>query len=267
MIEKITSATNEKIKKAVSLKEKKYRDNCGLFTGEGVRFSEMAISSDFEIVSVFFEPKILENDRGKNLIESLEKSLKKNSIKLYETNERVMQKLSNTKTPQGVFLVIKQKNYSLKNIANSKIFVILDNVKDPGNAGTIIRLSDAIGVGAVMFTKNSVDAYSDKVIRATMGSIFNIPVLQNIDKTSIIDFAKSQNLKIYATKMNAPICYEQNLKDGGMFIFGSESEGVSAEFSNIAQNISLPIVGQAESLNVASAVSALLYEVYRQQNY
>jgi len=263
MIEKITSVTNEKIKKAVSLKEKKYRDNWRLFTGEGVRFSEMAIDSDFEIVSVFFEPKILDNERGKDVIESFEKK----SIRLYETNEKVMQKLSNTKTPQGVFLVIKQKNYSLENIVGNKIYVILDNVRDPGNAGTIIRLSDAIGSGAVMFTKNSVDAYSDKVIRATMGSIFNIPVLQNIDKTSIIDFAKSQNLKIYATKMNAPICYGQNLKGGGMFIFGSESEGVSAEFSNIVQNISLPIIGKAESLNVASAASALLYEVYRQQNY
>ena len=263
MIEKITSVANEKIKRVVSLKEKKYRDELGLFTGEGIRFSEMVISSDFEIVSVFFEPKIFDNARGRVLIENL----KKNSIKLYETNEKVMQKISDTKTPQGIFLVIKQKNYLLKSIKNNKIFIVLNNVKDPGNAGTIIRLSDAVGAGAVLFTKNSVDAYSDKVIRATMGSIFNIPVLQNVDMALIIDLAKTQTLKIYATKMDAPICYEQNLKDGGIFIFGSESEGVSEEFLNVAQNISLPIAGKAESLNVASAASALLYEVYRQQNY
>lgn len=261
MIEKISSVTNEKIKKIASLKDKKYRDNLGLFTGEGIRFSEMALYSNFEIVCVFFEPKILGNARGKNLIENFEEK----SVNLYETNEKVMGKISNTKTPPGIFLAIKQKNYSLKNIKNGKIFVALDNVKDPGNAGTIIRLSDAVGAGAVMFTQNSVDAYSDKVVRATAGSIFNIPIIQNAEKSSLVNFAKERNLKIYATKMNAPSCYETNLKEGGIFIFGSESEGVSEEFLNVAENISLPIIGKAESLNVASAASALLYEVYRQQ--
>lgn len=263
MIEKILSVTNEKIKMAVSLKEKKYRDKLSLFIGEGVRFSEMAINSDFEIISAFFEPRILENSRNKNLMENL----KNKSVKLYEVTEKIMQKISNTKTPQGIVLVIKQKNYSLENIKNAKIIVALNNLKDPGNAGTIVRLSDAVGAGAVVLTKNSVDLYSDKVIRSTMGSVFNVPIIKDVDVFELLNFAKKQNLKIYATKMNAPVCYEQNLKDGGIFVFGSESEGVGEEILNAAENISLPIAGKAESLNVASAASAILYEVYRQQNF
>ncbi|MBP3722961.1 MAG: RNA methyltransferase [Selenomonadaceae bacterium] len=175
-----------------------------------------------------------------------------------------MQKIANTKTPQGVLLVIKQKNFTLNDIKSENFIVALDEVKDPGNVGAIIRLSDAVGAGAVALSVNSADAYSDKAVRASMGSVFNIPVLQNIDKQKLIDFAKEQNLKIYATKMNATSCYDKDLKGAGIFVFGSESDGVSDEILNAAENISLPMRGKAESLNVATAASALLYEVFRQ---
>ena len=260
MNEKITSLANEKIKFAASLKDKKYRDEYGLFVGEGVRFAEMALTSDFEIVSVFFEAKITKTDRGKSLIENLQKK----DADIYEVTEKIMQKIANTKTPQGVLLVIKQKNFTLNDIKSENFIVALDEVKDPGNVGAIIRLSDAVGAGAVALSVNSADAYSDKAVRSSMGSVFNIPVLQNIDKQKLIDFAKEQNLKIYATKMNATSCYEKDLKGAGIFVFGSESDGVSDEILNAAENISLPMRGKAESLNVATAASALLYEVFRQ---
>lgn len=263
MIEKISSLSNEKIKKVASLKEKKYRDSLGLFMGEGIRFSETAISSDFEIVSAFFESKIFDSERGKNLINALEKK----SVDLYEVNEKIMNKISNTKTPQGICIVVKKKNFSLENPGGKRIFVALDNVRDPGNAGTIIRLSDAVGAAAVIFTKTCADAYSEKVVRATMGSVFHVPIVENVDYLSLINFARSQNLKIYATKMNAAVCYEENFKDGGIFVFGNEGEGVCDVILKAAKSVSLPIAGKAESLNVATAASALLYEVYRQQNY
>lgn len=260
MIEKITSLTNEKIKLATSLKEKKYRDEYGLFVGEGVRFAEMAINSDFETVSVFFEAKLTETERGKILIESLQKK----AVNIYEVAEKNMKKIANTKTPQGVFIIIKQKRFSFSDVKSANFIVVLDEVKDPGNVGAIIRLADAVGAGGVVLLKNSADAYSDKVVRASMGSVFNIPVLQNIDKRELLNFAKEQNLKVYATKMSGVSCYEKDFKGGGIFVFGSESEGVSAEILNAAENISLPMKGKAESLNVATAASAVLYEVLRQ---
>lgn len=263
MIEKITSLANEKVKLAASLKEKKYREELVLFTGEGVRFSEMATASDFEIVLSFFDARLTKTERGKSLIENLQKK----TVSIYEVTEKIMQKIASTKTPQGVLTVIKQKHFTFEDIKNEKFIVALDEVKDPGNVGAIIRLSDAVGAGAVVLLSNSADMYSDKVVRATVGSVFNLPILQNVDKKELIDFAKEQNLKIYATKMRAPSCYEKNLRGGGIFVFGSESEGVSKEILNIAENISLPMNGKAESLNVATAASAMLYEVFRQNSY
>lgn len=260
-MEKILSLTNEKVKLAASLKEKKYRDKYALFVGEGIRFSEMAAESDFDVVSVFFEPKILSNPRGKNLIENFEET----SVNLYEVSEKIMQKISNTQTPQGILLVIKEKKYTLSDITDGNFFAVLDGVSDPGNLGTIIRLCDAVGVSGLITLKNCVDIYSDKVIRATMGSIFNTRAIQNVDIKSLINFANEKGLKIYGTSMNGISCYEKNLKDGGIFVFGSESAGVSKEILDIAETISLPIVGKAESLNVAVAASAILYETFRQQ--
>ena len=260
MIEKITSLTNGKIKLAASLKEKKYRDKSGLFVGEGLRFSEMAALSDFAIDSVYFTGDFTKNTREKNLIESLGKK----TAAIFEVTDKIMAKMSLTKTPQGVLLVIKKQKYSLDMFKSAKCAVALDGVKDPGNTGAIIRLADAVGADVVILTKNSADAYSDKVVRATMGSVFNIPVVENVSAEALIRFVNNEKLSLYVGAAGSNCCYDEDFSTGGMFVFGSEAFGASGEILNAAKKIALPMLGTAESLNVASAASAILYEAVRQ---
>ena len=263
MIEKITSLTNSKIKLAASLREKKYRDKSELFAGEGLRFSEMALLSDFEITDAYFTTDFVQNTRKKKLVEDLNEKIGV----IFEVTDMIMKKISSTKSPQGIFLVIKKKKIFLDMIKNIKFAIALDGVKDPGNAGTIIRLADAVGAEALILTKNSADAYSDKVVRATMGSIFNIPVVEDVSTVELINFAKENKMPLYVGAAGEHCCYNEDFSKGGIFVFGNEAFGASEEILKEAKKIALPIFGKAESLNVASAASAILYEVVRQNKF
>ena len=147
-------------------------------------------------------------------------------------------------------------------------YIIADKVNDPGNLGTIIRTADAANVTAVFITKGSVSVYNDKVLRATMGSVFHIPVIEDVDIFEMIQFLKENNIKIYAAHLKGvKTPYELNLKDFSVaFLIGNEANGLDDEVSDCADEfIKIPILGKAESLNASVAASVLMYEVVRQR--
>ena len=144
---------------------------------------------------------------------------------------------------------------------DARQLIILDDIQDPGNLGTIIRLVDASGFSDIILTKNSVDYYNEKVVRSSMGSIFHVN-LHTMEKIEIVDYLKKQQYNIVVTSLQEDsIPYmEMSLDERNAFVFGNEGHGVSKEFLDIAdEKVIIPISGQAESLNVAMALGILLF--------
>ncbi|NMA64848.1 MAG: RNA methyltransferase, partial [Clostridiaceae bacterium] len=158
--------------------------------------------------------------------------------------------------------------YNDELLAELKRIIVLENVQDPGNAGTIIRTADAFGFDAVIFSKDSVDPYNSKVIRSTMGSLFHIPVIISKDIYSTLEKMKDYGLTIIAAHpREAELCYEADISQNIAIVIGNEGSGLSEKILNIAdKKIMTPMKGSAESLNASVAASILLYESMRQRD-
>ena len=178
----IESSNNDIIKLIVSLKEKKNRDDQSLFVVEG--FKQVAeIPKDWKIKFV------LTTKRYQDF----------KFEKVYITTDKIFKKISTTKTPQEILAVVEKKHNDLEEVlANKGLFIIIDTLQDPGNIGTIIRTAEAFGVRGIFVSKNSVDVYSDKVVRSTMGAIFNIPIIQECNMIQLIQTLKQKQICTYA---------------------------------------------------------------------
>lgn len=248
----IESIHNDIIKLIVSLKEKKNRDEKSLFVVEG--FKQVSeIPKDWKIKFV------LVTEKYKDF----------NADKLYITTEKIFKKISDTKTPQEILAVVEKKNIDLEKVLSGKgIFVVIDTLQDPGNMGTIIRTAESFGCKGIFISKNSTDVYGDKVIRATMGAIFNIPIVHECDIVSLIKKMKQKQIKTYAfsldtNNMLSNFKFEKNVA----LIIGNESKGISKDILDIVDNkIKIDMWGKSQSLNAAVACSVAIYEISKQLN-
>ena len=265
MRERIDSSGNEKIKLAASLRQKKHRDREQLFLAEGVRLCEMAAESGWKISFCLYTETVLGESRGAALLSRLEER----GERLYQVSENVFRKASATESPQGILLVMEQKKMLLRDLTLSghPFLMVMDGVRDPGNAGAMIRLADAAGMDGVILLKGSVDPFSDKVVRGTMGSLFHLPVCGNVETEPLLDFLKEMDISLYATALDASAqtCYAADLSGRRALAFGSEADGVSAELLRESRSIYIPMFGRAESLNVATASAIVVYEALRQR--
>jgi TrmH family RNA methyltransferase len=247
----ITSTQNSIFKEVIKLQEKKFRDINNCFFVEGKKQIE-EIPKDWNIKQVF----ISENYR--NITENF-----KNTILL---SEHLFNKLSTTKSPQGIVAVVEKKQYTAANIIEEQgLFIILENIQDPGNLGTIIRSADAFAAKAVFVSKGSADIYSGKTLSSTMGSIFHLPILDNIDIKNIITLMKKEKTTIFAASLKEGK-YLNNIKlsKKSAFIIGNESNGVTNETENLADElIKINMRGNCQSLNAAIAASIIMYEVIK----
>ena len=192
----------------------------------------------------------------------------KTKIKIIEVPDELFRVLSQTDTPQGILAVVGIPVISLSSIYHKGFRgLVLDSVQDPGNAGTIIRSAHALGFDAVLTTPGTVDVFNSKALRATMGSIFNIPVLDNISENEILAFCNNNSLRMIVSRLeNAKPCYEANLAENFLFVIGNEGKGVSASLQEHASEfIHIPMPGGAESFNAAIAASIIMYESFRQR--
>lgn len=163
-------------------------------------------------------------------IVSTDKDTNIDSTKNYYTTEKIFKKISDTKTPQGILAVVKKQTYDVEDILSVKqgIFIVLDTLQDPGNLGTIIRTAHAYNVKGIFISKNSIDVFSNKVVRSTMGSIFKVPVFQECDIELLINKFKDNNIKTYALalqtdKFISDIKFENKVA----IVVGNESKGIS----------------------------------------
>ncbi|MDR0723677.1 MAG: RNA methyltransferase [Endomicrobium sp.] len=245
----ITSTQNSIFKKALKLQDKKFRDINNCFFIEGKKQVE-EIPKDWNIKQVFI------SEKHRNITENF-----KNTLVL---SEHLFNKLTTTKSPQGILAVVEKKQYNVADIIKKQgLFIILENIQDPGNLGTIIRSADAFALKAVFVSKGSADIYSDKVLRSTMGSIFHLPVLDNVDIKDIITLIKKEKVTIYATSLKGKKYIDSvKLSKKYAFIIGNESNGISNETENLADElIKINMAGSCQSLNAAIAASIIMYEI------
>jgi RNA methyltransferase, TrmH family len=259
----ITSFQNSKVKLIRELIEsKKARSENGLYVVEGVRMAEEALISGVNPGFVFFSSQI--SERGQKIIHSL--IAKK--IEVEEVSPELMNQISDTQTSQGILMTIV---YSPSGIDNSlNLILALDQVRDPGNVGTLLRSAAALGIQAVLLTTGNADVYSPKVLRSGMGAHFKLKI-STMNAEEISTFCKSTNtppLKILlADSGKGKICWEEDLTCPLCLVIGGEAAGVDDKFrQKIDDSIRIPMHENSESYNAAVAGSILMYEIFRQRN-
>lgn len=253
----ITSSQNSKIKLVRALLGRvKERREANAFLVEGVRLVEEAVKSNWGVRFVLYDQTL--NERGRSQAEHL----KSRSIDVEEVSESLMKSLSDTETPQGILAVLQ---ISILPISNSLNFVLIpDQIRDPGNLGTLLRSAAATGVQAVFLPPETTDAFAPKVVRSGMGAHFRLPI-HSMSWDEIEE--KTKELQIYLADMNGQSCWETDLHQPLALIVGGEAEGASEEARKIAtQKISIPMAGNVESLNAGVAGSVLMFEAVRQRS-
>lgn len=261
----ISSKSNHHIKLAKSLLSRKYRKKEKLFILEGVRLVEEAVDAGTNIKYVLYSSKILSSLRGSLLLEKFQKL----GIEAFLVEESIFEDLSDTENPQGILAVaeIIHSSFSHIDIGQESLILLIDGVQDPGNLGTMIRTACAAGASGVILTKGTVDLFNPKVIRATMGTIFQIPVIFDENNEKILDFLKSNGFRILvADAKGKRHYYESALIGPVVWVLGNEANGPGEFFQTYGDEIlSIPLLGKAESLNVAVAAGILLFDHVRRR--
>jgi TrmH family RNA methyltransferase len=253
----ITSSQNPKLKLVRSLMGRaRERREAGLFVVEGVRLVEEAAISNWGFRFALYDETL--NERGKSLV----KLLQSRSVEVDEIPSRLMQDLSQTETPQGVLAVILLIDFPIP--ASPNFVVIADQIRDPGNLGTLLRSATAAGVQAVIIPPETVDAFSPKVVRAGMGAHFRLA----IHSTTWSNVrAYTTGLQVYLADVEGKSCWETDLCKPLALVVGGEAEGASGEARRLATHkISIPMARKVESLNAGVAGSVLMFEVVRQRH-
>lgn len=256
----ITSKDNEIVKHIKKLKEKKYREEYKEFIVEGIKMVQEAIEENAEIKSIIIcdDCKVQSNIPSELMYEIA----KFNCIYVAE---KVFVTMSDVINPQGIMAIIKKPENKETEIDFSKdIYLLLDNIQDPGNMGTILRTADSLNMTQIIVSKGSSDIYNPKVVRSTMGAIYRIKVVEVESLAKTVKEFKKHKIDVYATDLRTDkSIYDVDYKKSAIVI-GNEANGVSEEvLKEATDRIKIPMIGKTESLNAAVATSVILYEAYR----
>jgi TrmH family RNA methyltransferase len=238
--------SKNQIKLITSLQQKKYRQSHQLFIAEGVKVIQELLQSNFVLDHLFVTESIFES------ISSTQKTT---------IAESDLKKITCLATPNNCLALFQIPK--AKAIVNKGLIIALDDIRDPGNLGTIIRLCDWYGIEELICSQQTVDVYNPKVVQATMGSISRV----NISYVDLEYYLKETNLPVFGTFMDGRNVYKENLPQEGILVLGNEANGISKNIENlIAEKLSIPRFGnlqQTESLNVATATAIFLSEFRR----
>ena len=255
----ITSKDNTLIKHICKLKEKKYRNRYCEYVIEGVKLIKEAIEENEKIKMVVVCEKSIDSAL-------MEKYLKSELQKLdyVAVTENIFKLISDVENPQGI-LAIVEKHKETNKIDLSKDFILaLDDIQDPGNLGTIIRTADSANLTQILVSKGTVDSFSPKVIRSTMGAIFRVKVIECEDLADTLKKLKQEKYKVVVTSLDAKkMVYDLDFQKS-IVVIGNEANGVSKEILDLAdEETIIPMIGKTESLNASVATGIILYEYIR----
>lgn len=260
MINIIKSKDNNKVKYTKSLLKAKFRNKEKKFIIEGYRILTLALECGVNLEYVFINEDFENKQEHKSFLNSLENK----GIKIYKASNKIFLEMVDTENTQGILGVLKYKERILvDNIKKEHKFVlVLDRIQDPGNMGTIIRTADSAGVDAIILLKGCVDIYNPKVIRSTMGSIFDMNII-HATQDEAIDFLKENEFDIVSSYLQTDNYYNETTYEGKIaLVIGNEANGINDDLiSKSDKLIKIPIYGKAESLNAAISAAILMYEI------
>ncbi|MFZ1361601.1 MAG: RNA methyltransferase [Candidatus Nanopelagicales bacterium] len=257
MFEPLSLGLSKRVRK---LQQKREREATGLFVAEGPGAVVAAVKNG-ELEFVIVGEDVVGPVRG------LAEHASGYGITVYEATSTAIEQLSESRTPQGILGIARRPQFELAQVVDksSSLVVVLEEARDPGNVGTIIRTADAAGADAVVLAGESVDPFNAKAVRSSAGSVFNIPVVTDVSTSAVVDHLGSLSIKTVATSLTGDTdLYDSeflhSLQDPVAWFFGNEAHGLSKEVeAALNQRVLLPIYGQAESLNLAISTGICLY--------
>jgi RNA methyltransferase, TrmH family len=259
----ITSARNRRVVDARKLDQRKHRQRQGRFLVEGLQLLHMALDAGARPVEVFYCESQFVGTEAAALLSRFGQT----DADLVAVSEYVMQTLSQREAPQGIAATFALFETSLQalGLAGRELVVVLDRLQDPGNEGTLIRTADAVGAAALILIEPCADVFDPKTVRGSMGSLFNVPLVRTEDVNELFDWLRGQGLRPVGADAQQGKAWGGGLWGGGVaLILGNEARGLSEDVrAHLEDWARLPIVGQAESLNVAVAGGVLMYEWLR----
>lgn len=270
----IESPQNGTFKEAVKKQQPQKARQEGVFTVEGLRAVDEVLRSldeksglpAWETESIWVSESFAGSNRGYMA------SLEKTELRVYRIPDAMFGRLSDTEHPQGVLAIVRRRKVTPEEVFTKKsgqLIVILENLQDPGNVGTILRTADAAGATAILLTKGTADVYSPKVVRSSMGSLLHIPVLAIPSVAAVAPALKKLEIPLLAAHLDgtkAP--WEIDITRSVALMIGNEGAGLSEEAAGLADElVKIPMPGHAESLNAGIAAGMLLYEVTRQRSF
>ncbi len=261
---RITSAANRHIREAIEITEKRTKFRHTAFVIEGPHLLEMAANGGAKVSEVFATEAFMSKKEHQGFLRRMDRV----AGEIFEVTDQVMGRITDTGTPQGIAAVVSYQPVKLGELAlqQTALIVVIDGIQDPGNLGTIIRTADAAGADAVFLLPGTCDAFMPKVIRATAGSIFNVPLVSAVPD-GLIAWVREKKILLAITAADAEKdIYSADLSPPLAIAFGNEGRGVSIRLKKAAdRSLRIPILGKAESLNVATSAAICLYEAVRQR--
>lgn len=266
----ITSSRNPKVKYLRSLRLRKYRQQEGRFLIEGIRVVEEALTCGAAVDSLVYAPELLVSERAQALVEQAE------PVRRLALASDVFRTLSDREEPQGIAAVVRIEQRSLADIplADDMLVIVAYQLRDPGNLGSIIRTADAVGASGVVVVEPSVDLYDPETVRATMGSLFALPIVRLADETALPRWYQEMRvaglplLVVGSSARAHQAHFEVEYLRSIVLLVGSERHGLPPSVrEGVDVLVRLPMAGRATSLNVAAAAAALVYEVVRQRSH
>lgn len=256
----ITSTSNVQIKQIMALlKKSKERKEQKAFVIEGRKMFEEICQEKSRVIKAYFSDSYVKEGYAEKAMRSVPYEIVADSV---------FDAMAETVTPQGVLAIVKMPEYSLEDmVADAGTLVLLENLRDPGNLGTIIRTAEAAGVSGVILSKESVDVYNPKVIRSTMGAVYRVPFLYVEDFTELLKELLKKDVRLLAAHLKGQKTFDKADYEGKVgILIGNEANGLSEEASELAnEKVLIPMAGSVESLNAAVAAALLMYEAFRKQ--
>jgi TrmH family RNA methyltransferase len=263
--EKITSLQNPRVKQLVKLRERRDRDDAGLFLIEGYREVRRALEKDIRLHDLYFCPDWFLGGNEPALIETAKSA----GAQLFELSKEAFAKCSYRDRPDGLLAVAPQWKHALADLklGHQPFLLVVESIEKPGNLGTILRSADAAGVDGVIVCDAVTDIFNPNVVRSSTGVLFSVPVVV-ADSTAVQAWLVEKGIRVVATTPDTPQLYSQtDLRGPLAIVMGSEQYGLSDFWlrqSNVL--VRIPMAGQADSLNVAMATIITLFEAVRQRN-
>lgn len=270
----ITSATNPRIKAIKKLEQKRERDREGLFVIEGFHLVEEAIKHHAEIETILYSTSAdvallakIETDLIKNQGHQQNLDSRNAGIDFILITDSILKTLANTPAPQGIIAILKQPKMAIEMLLDDNKrplahLLLLDNVQDPGNVGTMIRTAEAAGFKGVILGNGSADLFNDKTIRATQGALFQLPIIKaNLE--ALLPALHDAGYESWVTTLEEATFYTALPKPQKCaLIMGNEGQGVDPKLQKLASTkVKIPMLGQSESLNVGVAAGILIYHL------